>query len=147
MGAWHEDGRGQLGVCPSGDIETERNGTMSSGFQMGQDDNKAHAAKKMNDFSPWLIGCENDDLKAVLTHQRYSSMAWPTIMCKQPRKRAEMPPVPVPMMKLKMLQGQSGVEGGLGMLDALVFWSCLMNLQSMRSKEKPQMPPLSSMRM
>ena len=144
MGAWHEDGRGQLGVCPSGDIETERNGTMSGGFQMGQDDNKAHAVKKMNDFSLWLIGRKNDDLKVVLTNQRYSLMAWPTIMCKQPRKRAEMPPVPVLMMKSKTSQGRSGAEGALGMLDALVCWSCLMNSQSMRSKEKPQKPlPLS----
>ena len=71
---------------------------------------------------------ENEgDLKAVLTNQRYSLMAWPTVICKQPRKRADMPPVPVPMMKSKTSQGWSGVEGALGMLDALVCWSCLMN--------------------
>ena len=91
---------------------------------------------------------ENEgDLKAVLANQRYSSMAWPTVMCKRPRKRAEMPPVPVPLMKLKMLQGQSGVEGVLGVLDALVCWSCSMNSRSMRSKEKPWMLPPLSVRM
>ena len=71
---------------------------------------------------------ENEgDLKAVLANQKYSSMAWPTVMCKWPRKRAEMPLVPVPVMKLKTSQGRSGAEGALGMLDALVCWSCSMN--------------------
>ena len=71
---------------------------------------------------------ENEgDLKVVLANRKYSLMAWPTVMCKWPRKRAEMPPVPVPMMKSKTSQGLSGVEGALGMLDALVCWSCSMN--------------------
>ena len=30
-------------------------------------------------------------MKAVLAIRRYSSVAWPTVMCKWPRKRAEMP--------------------------------------------------------
>ena len=74
-------------------------------------------------------------------------MAWPTVMCKQPRKRAEMPQVPVLTMKSKTLQGRSGTEGALGMLDALVCWSCSMNSQRMRSKERLQMLLPSSMRM
>ena len=70
------------------------------------------------------------DLKVVLANWRYSSMAWPTIMCKWPRKRAEMPPVPVLTMKSKTLQGRSDVEGESGMLDVLVYWSCSMSSQS-----------------
>ena len=96
----------------------------------------------------WSGAEENEGaLKVVLTNQRYSSMAWPTIMCKRPRKRAEMPPVPVLMMKSKTSQGRSGAEGALGVLDALVCWSCSMNSRSMRSKEKPWTLPPSSVRM
>ena len=73
-------------------------------------------------------------------------MAWSTVMCRRPRKRAEMPPVPVPAMKSKTSHGRSGAGGAEGVLDALLSWSRSMNSRRMKSEERPRTPPPSSVR-
>ncbi len=74
-------------------------------------------------------------------------MAWSTVICRRPRKRAEIPPVPVPTMKSKMSQGRSGDDGVLGVLEAFKCWSRSTNSRRMRSEERPRTPPPSKVRM